>query len=187
MEKKGVIKRLTAVLGSFFLLSACAGYNSEALGPPIYEIYRMPPEEARLHLAGKTVMTFVDSYRWCQSNAYGSYCKWVEGPGTQVDFLAEDGSWFLWSPGITKLTTGKWAIRRWREEYEICFSSQGIVSNVIARKLYDDGFKCALLTSYAAEITDTRAEDEFDLASGRLPFRLDNEPTTIDDLLNRRE
>ena len=178
------MRRFLSVIFGCLILTSCTGYNSKALGPAVYEIQDMPVEEARIHLAGKTIMTYVESFRWCQANRYGpNYCKTVAGPGTQVEYLAQDGRLFLWAPGVTKLSVGNWELRRWYDQYEICFDSQSIVKNVLALKPYDDGFRCALLSDYVAHITETQDADAFDLVSGQMPFRLGNGPTTIDNLL----
>jgi hypothetical protein len=149
----------------------------------------MPVGEAKTHLAGKTVMTFIDRHQVCENpnlNALG-YCKWVDGPGTQVEYFAEDGRWFLWSPEKGELTSGTWTLRTWQrlDRYQVCFESSGSATNVLARYPQEDDFKCALLVEYAGKITEAREADSFALSNGRMPFSLSKAPTTIDALLKR--
>lgn len=186
------MKRLVAVFGCCLFLAACVtsqpGVN--ALGSSISEIQTMPIEEAKTHLAGKTVMTFIDRHKLCENpnlNALG-YCAWVDGPGTQVEYFAEDGRWFLWSPGNAELASGTWTLRSWRrlDRYQVCIASSGTVTSALARYPQEDDFKCALLVEYAGKITEARQADSFALSNGRMPFLLGKEPTTIDDLLKRR-
>ena len=183
------MERFVAVVGCCFFLAACVTTDSgvNALGASMSEIQAMPLEEAKAHLAGKTVITFIDRHELCENpnlNALG-YCKWVEGPGTQVEYFAEDGRWFLWSPGNAELATGTWTLRSWQrsDRYQVCFASSGTVTNVLARYPQEDDFKCALLVEYAGKITEARKADSFALSSGRMPFPLSKESTTVDALL----
>ncbi|NIA68033.1 hypothetical protein HBA54_05460 [Pelagibius litoralis] len=183
------MNRLLTVFAGCLFLTACAGPQINALGPSMSEIQAMPLKEAQTHLAGRTVMTFIERHREYQdsSDALGYY-KWVDGPGTQVEFLAEDGRWFLWSPEGTELASGEWVLRSWyNDRYYICFSPSGAFNNVLARHAQEDEFKCVLLAEYAGQVVEARRGDAFELASGRLPFELSAEPATIDSLLKRSE
>lgn len=151
------------------------------------EIQSMPLEEARSHLSGKTVMTFIERHREYQnsSDALGYY-RWVDGPGTQVEFFAEDGRWFLWASKGTELASGEWNLRPWYDDrYYICFSPSGLRTNVLARHAQEDEFKCVLLAEYVSQIVEARQGDTFKLASDRIPFVLSEDPVKIDSLLNR--
>ncbi|WP_282608349.1 hypothetical protein [Pelagibius sp. Alg239-R121] len=173
------------LVGVCLFLSAC-GYQSEVFGPPIYEIYKMPVEEARTHLAGKTVMTFIDVYRDCRTYPVGKYystsCSERPGPGTQVEYLAENGQSYLWFPGNRRLVRGHWVVRRWREKYEICWSYGPNSRHFITGKR-GKNLTCDLLSNYAESIAEIRREDSFSLSSGHLPFVLKRDQTTFDTLL----
>ncbi len=182
-----MIRMLSSFVGIALLLGACT-YQSEVFGPPIYAIYKMPVEEARSHLAGRTVMTFVDVYRDCTVHQTGQYyypvCHETPGPGTQVEYLAENGRTYLWFPGNRRLVLGSWIVRRWREKYEVCFSysrsSRDFVTGATG-----DNLTCDLLSNYPETITEIRQEDSFDLSSGTLPFVLERDQTTFDALLSK--
>lgn len=187
------MKRFLLVLGGCLFLSACvtSGSGVNALGPSVSEIQAMPVDEAQTHLAGKTVMTFIERHKSCKNptlTALG-YCEWIDGPGTQVEYFAEDGQWYLWSPGSTELASGRWTLRsgsvRGIERHHVCMASSGSVINVLARYPQEDDFRCVLLAEYAGKITEARESDLFQLRLGRMPFPLNDEPTTIDDLLKR--
>jgi hypothetical protein len=167
------------------LLGACTDLKISEEGPSISEIQTMPLDEARSHLAGQTVVTFIERHQSCPDRLHGhGYCKWVEGPGTQVEFFAEDGRWFLWSPEASELAAGEWVLREWRNRYHVCIASTGETRNALARFLQEDGYRCALLSEYARKVADAQEADPFDLASGRMPFPLRADPATIDALLN---
>lgn len=180
-----MIRILSSLLGIGLFLSSCS-YQSEVFGPPIYAIYKMPVEEARTHLAGKTVMTFVDVYRDCTLHQTGQYyytvCNETPGPGTQVEYLGPDGRTYLWFPGNRRLVTGHWIVRRWREKYEICFSYGRASRHFITGKT-GNNLSCDLLSNYAESIAEIRQEDSFSLSTGALPFVLKRDQTTIDALL----
>ncbi len=173
------------------MLAGCAGgLQSKALGPPVYEIYRMPAEEVRPLLAGKTVMTFIDVYRECRTFPVGQYystsCTEIPGPGTQVEFLADDGRSYLWYPGNRGVVRGQWMLHRWYEKYGICFR-YGAAMLKPKTKDPRESFDCTLLSDYAATVAELAEGDPFELDSGHLPFVLRRDQTTIDDLLKRRE
>lgn len=183
-----MIRKLGRLFAVCLFLSSCAAYESEVFGPPIYEIYKMPVAEARSHLAGKTVMTFVDVYRDCINGQVGPYyypvCSERPGPGTQVEYLADDGRSYLWFPGNRRLVRGHWIVRRWREKYEICWS-YGPNSRHFITGERGDKLSCDLLSNYAVTIAEIREDDSFDLASGRLPFVLKRDQTTFEALLQQ--
>ena len=171
------------------VLAACAGHSSKALGPPVYEINRMQPEEARPLLAGKTVMTFIDVYRECRTFPVGQYystsCTEIPGPGTQVEYLAEDGSSYLWFPGNRGVVRGQWTLHYWHDRYGICFR-YGAATRKPVTKDPRDSFDCTLLSDYAATVAEVRDGDPLQLGSRKIPFVLTRDQTTIDDLLQRR-
>lgn len=175
------------MLGAVLVLAGC-GVQSKALGPPVYEIYRMPEEEVRPLLAGKTMMTFIDVYRDCHTIPVGqyfsSYCNERPGPGTQVEFLAEDGWSYLWYPGNRSVVRGQWTLHHWYDKYAICFRYSAATRKPMTRDPRDS-FDCTLLSDYAPTVAEKREGDPFNLASGRLPFVLVRDKTTIDDLLKR--
>ena len=180
------MNRLAAVVACCLFLAACVASESgvNALGPSVSEIQAMPVKEAETHLAGKTVMTFIERHKSCPPNLYATgYCEWIDGPGTQVEFFTDDGRWFLWSPENAELASGKWILRDWRERHHLCVAADGEATNVLARFVHDDGFGCVLLAEYAGKITEARQADSFGLSDGRTPFPLNDEPTTIDALL----
>ena len=180
--------RILIALGAVLLLSGC-GAQSRSLGPAVYEINRMPEEEVRQLLAGRTVMTFIDVYRECRTYPVGQYystsCNEIPGPGTQVELLAEDGWSYLWYPGNRVIVRGQWTLHHWYREYAICFRYGAAVLKPKTKDPWDS-FDCTLLTEYAPTVAETRQGDPFDLASGRLPFVLVRDQTTIDALLQRR-
>jgi hypothetical protein len=182
-----VIGRGLVFLGAVLLLAGCGAHvQSKAFGPPVYEIYRMPEEEVRPLFAGKTVMTFVDFYVDCYNGWSGQYytphCNKRPGPGTQIEFLADEGRSYLWFPGNRGLVPGQWVVRRWYEKYEICFRYGSDTRNAITGERGGD-VHCTLLSDYAGTVAEVRDGDPFDLASGGLPFVLSRDKTTIDDLL----
>lgn len=183
MRRKVCIHFLAMVL-----LAGC-GVQSKSLGPPVYEIYQMPEEQVRPLLAGKTVMTFIDVYRECRTYPVGQYystsCNETPGPGTQLEFLANDGWSYLWYPGNRGVVRGQWTLHHWYDKYAVCFR-YGAATLKPKTKDPRDSFDCTLLSDYAPTVTELVEGDPFNLASGQLPFVLVRDKTTIDDLLKRR-
>lgn len=167
------------------LFSACTDLKVNEEGPSIAEMQNMPLDQAQSHLAGQTVVTYIDRHQSCppdRLHGHG-YCAWIEGPGTQVEYFGEDGRWFLWSPTASGLIEGRWVLREWRSRYHLCFAPSDRPLNVLSRFLQEDGYRCTLLSEYARKVTDAESSDPFELAGGRMPFPLSEEPTTIDRLL----
>jgi hypothetical protein len=183
-----VLRKVLILCALSALLAGC-GAQSRSLGPAVYEINRMPVEDVWRVLAGKTIMTFVDAYQDCSYNMVGNYvvpsCHAIPGPGTQVEFLAEDGWSYLWYPGNRGPVRGQWTLHQWYREYAVCFR-YGAATLKPFTKDPRDTFDCTLLTEYAPTVTETAEGDPFDLSSGRLPFVLVRDQTTIDALLKRR-
>ncbi len=180
-----MLKHLLAIIVAGIFLSGCSIQN-EAFGPPIYKIYEMPQEEARTHLAGKTIMTFVDVHSDCNIHQVGQYyypvCNESRGPGTLVEYLHPNGLTYLWAPGRPKLVKGRWIVRRWREKYEICFIHEAPVRR-FARGRDEGVLSCNLLSNYAETIIEIRQEDSFNLSGKGMPFALERSQTTFDTLL----
>ncbi len=183
-----MLKNLLPLIGVGLFLTGC-GVQNDAFGPPVYAIYKMPVEEARTHLAGKTIMTSVDVHRDCTTHQVGQYyypvCNERPGPGTLVEYLHPSGFTFLWAPNRPALVKGRWLVRRWREKYEICFIHEAAVRR-FERGRNESRFSCNLLSNYAETIIEIRPEDSFNLSSGRQPFPLSRELTTFDALLAKR-
>ncbi|CAN0460873.1 unnamed protein product, partial [Ectocarpus fasciculatus] len=80
---------------------------------------------ARQVIAGKTVVTFVETYQICDCPAYPvpdcTGCANLPGPGTLVEFFAEDGRSFLWQPESPGVVTDEWALGRSGKAHELCF------------------------------------------------------------------
>lgn len=171
--------------GLCLMLAACAGERSKALGPPVSEINRLPLAEARPLVAGKTLVTYVESFQTCPFRQTATYfypiCSVLPGPGSQVTYLAADGRAYLWHPGEKKVLPGRWLLRTGRDTYEVCVGyAPGSNGRAAVRAAGD--LDCTLLGELALSVTETGKGDLFDLASGQAPFILGRDRTTLEKL-----
>jgi len=164
-----------------WLLTGCAG---EYVSPD--PIDRLPLEQAKQLVAGKTVMTFVgDSELWVHTpfclpgTPCGGPTK-IEGPGTLVEYFAPDGRSFLWYPGGDTIGRYKWAVAKRQGRYDVCFYQHDTPRGPLMASS-----QCILLSAYVATVTEKREGDLLDLGSGRLPFVLLRDKSTLGDLLKR--
>ena len=177
------------LLGAFavlaFSLIAC---NSDQSSPN--PVDHLTPEDAHWRLAGNTVMTFADTYELCTTPAVcldGDclHCTTQPGPGTLVEYFAENGQSFLWQPASDVIALNDWRLERWNGRYDLCFLRPRKGNDPYLRDK-TDGSQCFLLSYYADSIAETIEGDPFELAGRRLPFVLARERTTLRDLLQRR-
>ncbi|MEQ9609689.1 MAG: hypothetical protein RLN99_18675 [Kiloniellaceae bacterium] len=184
-----MIRELVVFVCLGVALSACAGYKSESLGPPVYEIYKMPVKQARSYLAGKTIMTYAGQGARCgfRNEAMTAYqpCMGRLGAGTQVEYLAETGEAYLWHPDQRDIIVGVWDIPVSSNPYRVCFLYPNARKDWASGKTEDLAF-CEALGAYAELVNETAEGDSFGLSTGgRVPFLLGRQEVTITDLLKR--
>lgn len=170
-----------------FAATACStGLMDSAysIGPTVSEINDMPPERARGVLADKTIMTFDPGTTYCTSTGKFVYCPTIPGHGTQVEYFAPSGHAFLWYPGNARPVPSSWKLVRTSagERYDICFLYPSNSYNPFTRT-HGGTWECRDLAEFARGVKEVRESDLFALSTGRIPFKLDADYTSFDDLL----
>jgi hypothetical protein len=134
--------------------------------------------------------------RYYNDRTHMSYSK-AHGP--QVEYSTADGRVFLWYPGNTAILPGRWRVEETnpvivhlagrpegssesRRLTKICFQYGADSYNPVTRHQGAD-WECTLYAFAKATDRESRVGDVFGLASGKLPFVLDRDETTIEALL----
>lgn len=105
---------------------------------------------------------------------YKSYSK---AHGTQVEFLAANGSAFLWYPGNRVLVVGRWETRDFDSPYspDMCFKYGGNTYNPVT-KTVGGNWTCRHGRGFIRQANGIVRNDIFDLQSGRIPFVMPKGP-----------
>jgi len=97
------------------------------------------------------------------------------GHGTQVEYVAADGTNYLWYPGNRVVLPGHWKL----EGANICFAYGANTYNPVTGQ-HGPGFECERKADYLSHIVDRAAGDVFGLKGrGTVPFVLTKTRTTI--------
>jgi len=103
------------------------------------------------------------------------------GHGTQIEYVAADGTNYLWYPGNRVVLPGHWKL----EGKLICFQYGANTYNPVTRT-QGGNFDCERLSDYTGFIVETAKGDPFGLAHRTgVPFQLTRSRTTIAALLKR--
>jgi hypothetical protein len=103
------------------------------------------------------------------------------GHGTQIEYVAANGTSYLWYPGNRVVLPGHWK----RQGKDICWAYGANTYNPVTGQ-HGGGFECEPLGLYASSIVETAKGDVFGLAHRtRVPFQLTRTATTIATLLKR--
>ncbi|WP_179380411.1 hypothetical protein [Jannaschia marina] len=140
------------------LLTACVGATSELARQLQADPAAEGPEAARSIHADRTFIT------------YNSF------HGTQIEYHGTDGKAHLWYPGNFSGVPSNWKIEydvRSRS-HDICWQYPVRSYNPVTRQR-GGRFDCQPNRFYLAGVTQILAGDPFNLASGRIPFRLSKE------------
>jgi hypothetical protein len=103
------------------------------------------------------------------------------GHGTQVEYLAPDGGAYLWYPLNSGIVVGAWKT----EGNDVCFRYGRNTYNPVTRKA-GGNWDCTPLALHSKHVVERARGDVFGLASGKLPFQLQRERTTIAKLQKAR-
>jgi hypothetical protein len=96
-----------------------------------------------------------------------------KGHGTQVEYLAPDGGAYLY-PLDSGIVVGAWKT----EGNDVCFRYGRNTYNPVTRKA-GGSWDCTPLALHSNHVVERARGDVFGLASGKLPFQLQRERTTI--------
>lgn len=98
--------------------------------------------------------------------------------GTQVEYIASDGSSYLWYPGNRIALPGHWSVERGLSENKLCYRYGANTYNPATRQSGTNK-ECEDLSTSVLFMTEIVPGDRFGLKSGRIPFVLDRGQTTI--------
>ncbi len=186
----GFLRRAFTTLTVFFLVGCSVVTDTyDTFGPTIDEIHKMSPEDAAVHIAGKTVMTFGEPSSQCNSSYVNGFViqnchKSGPGHGTQIEYIDTDGRAYLWYPGNSHPVPSLWKLQKKGERYQICGMFPTRSYNPV-RKTYGGQWECQRLGDWVVRIREIRAGDIFNLSSGQVPWKLSKDRTTFDELLKR--
>ncbi|QLQ18871.1 MAG: hypothetical protein HZT43_09625 [Exiguobacterium profundum] len=96
---------------------------------------------------------------------------WNEYHGTQIEYLAADGSTYLWYPGNAVALPGKWEIRKAEHGPSICFLYGPNTFNPVTGSTGSE-WDCTPQAMYLFYKTSVVKGDIFHLSSGKVPFAL---------------
>ena len=103
------------------------------------------------------------------------------GHGTQIEYLSEKGTAWLWYPGNASIVAGKWK----RAGAEICFAYGGNTYNPVTGHK-GGGWECMEYRYWWAAIEQRVAGDPLQLEGRRkVPFKLGKERVRFDQLIAR--
>jgi hypothetical protein len=92
--------------------------------------------------------------------------------GTQIEYLAPDGSSDLWFPGSSGTTPGRWkVVESGSGEPVMCFL-YGANSYDPVQKTYGGAWECGPLKRYIMRLGSLAVGDPFRLANGKVPFMM---------------
>ena len=154
----GMMMRLFNVSVLFILttlvLAGCSQLDSNTiLGEAVGEIDNQPIEQATAHLADKTVRTYSPAY------------------GNQIEYFAPDGRAYLWFPGNSRPVPSRWRLEHFVFRYKICFQYPNSSYDAVTKEP-GGKWECQYLYRYAGRIVEITKTDIFNLASGRVPYKL---------------
>ncbi len=149
----------------FALLSACtSGPNPQSLQTDP----NAPPsvEAARTIFANRTMIT------------HGIH-------GTQIEYHRPDGRSFLWYPGNAVSVPAKWEVRPYlgRKSHEICWQYPSRSKNGITGLSSGGRWQCTPSQYFFSSVKEVLEGDPFNLASGRVPYRLQRDRLTARQLI----
>ncbi|MCI4663476.1 MAG: hypothetical protein MRY74_02025 [Neomegalonema sp.] len=88
--------------------------------------------------------------------------------GVQIEFLDSKGRAYLWYPGEERIVPGRWWLKG---AFQICFNYPTYVFKATPTEPAGVDI-CMSLSDYYETTISKRADDVFDLRSGRAPFVL---------------
>lgn len=107
------------------------------------------------------------------------------GPhGTQVEYHAPNGQAFLWYPGNTAVVSADWKIQLDNRPENICWKYQTRSYNPLTGQP-GGTWGCNNAPSYKNDIAQILDGDPFDLASGRVPYRMGKGAYDAEDLARK--
>ena len=102
--------------------------------------------------------------------------------GSQVEYLAADGTTQLWYPGNRGLVAGRWQLRQTPRRIEVCFAYGPNTYNPATGSSGGD-WECSPARIYLLGLEELVPGDPLALRSGKLPFVLPKGKITINDAL----
>ncbi|WP_375450824.1 hypothetical protein [uncultured Devosia sp.] len=103
------------------------------------------------------------------------------GHGTQIEYVAADGTTYLWYPGNSVILKGRWK----REDGNMCFAYGANTYNPVTRTRGGD-WECEPDRLYQGGIVQQLPGDPLGLAGRRaVPFSLDRGATTLEQMVAR--
>ncbi len=124
----------------------------------------MPVEQARALFSGITALSY----------DFGGFAG-SGGHGTQIEYLAPDGSTYLWYPGNRNIVVGGWDVRRSGNKTQMCFRYGPNTYNPVTEES-GGKWECIVLSNYMIFQIDRQKGDMFGLSESKaVPYRLDRD------------
>jgi len=102
--------------------------------------------------------------------------------GSQIEYLAADGTTQLWYPGNRGLVAGRWQLRQTPRRTQMCFAYGGNTYNP-ATKTFGGKWECGPARLYLLHLEELVPGDPLGLRPGKLPFVLPKGEITINEAL----
>ncbi|MBH1973456.1 MAG: hypothetical protein I8H94_00080 [Rhodobacteraceae bacterium] len=120
------------------------------------------PEAGKAFLSGTTALSIDTKY------------------GSQIEYLAPDGKSYLWFPGQTRTTPGRWRVDGDSNGApRMCFL-YGANSYDPVQKTYGGAWECGNLELYLGQLLQLAKGDPFGLRDGSAPFPMPKPPQALD-------
>lgn len=101
--------------------------------------------------------------------------------GTQIEYLAADGSAWLWYPGNKSILPGAWKV----EGKQMCFRYGANSFNPITGHR-GGGWECGSLSVYRSSLTESRPGDVLGLRGrGKVPYTLSKARVDLDSVIRK--
>lgn len=103
------------------------------------------------------------------------------GHGTQVEYMAADGSTWLWYPGNKSILPGQWKV----SGGQLCFRYGGNSFNPVTGHR-GGGWECGSLQTYQSTRVDMLNGDALRLKGrGKVPFQLSKSRTSFENIVRK--
>jgi hypothetical protein len=176
--------RLVA-LAVALILSACHDINDAPveIRP---ELERIDAREAAMSAEGKATYRslYSDGTKLAAFLSNSTVRHYDALHGAQVEFLGTDGKTALWYPGNSRPVFGFWKIKQTFDGPDMCFLYGSNTYNPVTKQ-GGGSWECGDASLYLIGMAESVEGDLFRLMTGRVPFALSKEETTLKQLAGR--
>jgi len=160
-----ILRPGAVAFATVFGLSGC-------LGPDPWTLHPDPETE---HTVEAARALFADRTRITQDSFHG----------TQIEYHAPDGRAYLWYPGNSGVVPSLWKVSGYAfTAHEICWLYPTYSNNPVTGQS-GGNWECNPSSTYNGSLSQLIEGDPFNLASGKVPFRLPKGKFTAQELLNQ--